>query len=405
MLYRFIRILLYPLIRFILPFFSLKAKTRLDFELSNVNSNDVDIIFHVSSEGELEQCYPLLLDYLKENRVLLLFTSISVLGKAKSLSKSHKDLFIEAKRVVSYFPFFNKGIYKYKSIKKFFMVRYDFFPELIDYSYKHNSTLLNGSLINKENLTGISKYLLRRSLLSFNEIIYASSFEESRFKKMNISARSFSFDLRSLRILERKASAKNVLEKTFNNFFDFEAIGFKNIVVLGSYWNSEFLMLKKAILNSIENHDLIFIAPHSLKLCTDIKESFLSNGINCVVADQSTDFSTLYKEAFENKLVVILNAAGVLCELYSICNHAYIAGGWHKSIHSVLEPFLMNERVFISCGPNVSRSTEFELVRSIDPNRVSSFDSIDKFEFLGENYKTTSFDVVDTYSKLKDFIR
>jgi 3-deoxy-D-manno-octulosonic-acid transferase len=63
--------------------------------------------------------------------------------------------------------------------------------------------------------------------------------------------------------------------------------------------------------------------------------------------------------------IVVLNLKGVLCELYSVMGHAYVGGGFERSVHSVLEPFVAGCKIL--CGPKVHRSTEVEAIESVAP--------------------------------------
>lgn len=400
MLYNLLRIFLYPLLRFVLPFFSLKAKNRLLLELENTNDQlDIEYIFHISSEGELEQSLSLIEHYLLSNRVLVLFTSDSVLDKLKKLQLLNPNLFIEAKRTVTYFPFFNNGIYKYKGIKTFFMVRYDFFPELIYFSYQNTSILLNASLLNKSDLGFINKKYLKFCLMSFNKIVYASKAEISRFENLDISRPYFCFDLRSLRILKRKEFAVQTLGK----FPFIQTLNQENRkkIILGSYWDDEFINIQPAILNSLKGNDLIALAPHKFSDIPKIVQTLKKSDIDSIIVSKDSE---LFVGSLEGK-VIIFNVPGILCELYSIFDHAHVGGGWHKSIHSVLEPFLMNDSIVVSCGDNINRSSEYELIKDIDPTRVISFSKrVDLFETLDSDSKPMYHNFEKEFINLKSFI-
>jgi 3-deoxy-D-manno-octulosonic-acid transferase len=58
----------------------------------------------------------------------------------------------------------------------------------------------------------------------------------------------------------------------------------------------------------------------------------------------------------------------MLCELYQYFDCAYIGGGYEKSIHSVLEPFLMGAKVL--CGPKIHRSTEYDYIHEVAPDEI-----------------------------------
>jgi 3-deoxy-D-manno-octulosonic-acid transferase len=64
--------------------------------------------------------------------------------------------------------------------------------------------------------------------------------------------------------------------------------------------------------------------------------------------------------------VILINLKGVLCELYSQVGHVYVGGGFGRSVHSVMEPFVAGARVY--CGPKVYRSTEVEAIQALGGN-------------------------------------
>jgi len=406
MIYNLIRIILYPFVRFLLPLFSSKARDQLKLELSNVNHYEPDVIFHVSSEGELEQCLSLVLHLLKKHRVLIVFTSKSVHTKLESLCKQHEKLSMEALRIVSYFPFFDKSINKYKVVKAFFMVRYDFFPELIKFSQNNRSFLLNATLKNKLDSNFFESFYLKYALSSFNKIIVASEKEYQNFKSFGVHLPLFAFDLRVLRILERKNKCMDTLREKIEDSDNFFALlnskVFKNKVILGSYWNSEFPILSLAIKKSLKEHKLILCAPHDLKDIENIKKSFNKSSIDYLVCTDKSSFKDALESLKSQNAILIFTAKGVLCELYSFFDHAYIAGGWHRSIHSVLEPFLMGN-AFISCGPNTHRSTEFDLVAQLDSSRIKSYNRIHDFE-IGHNTIIKKLDYEEQFRELMEFL-
>ena len=406
MIYNIIRIILYPFVRFLLPLVSSKARCQLELELSHTNKHEPDVIFHVSSEGELEQCLSLALHLLKKHRVLIVFTSKSVKPKLEALCKEHKKLSMEALRIISYFPFFNKNIKKYKVVKAFFMVRYDFFPELIQFSQNNRSFLLNASLKNKLKSNMFESFYLKYALNSFNKIIVASEKEFQNFKSFGIHLPLFAFDLRILRILDRKNKSIDTLKNRIEDSTHFIALLdskiFNGRVILGSYWDSEFPMLSLAIKKSLKEQRLILCAPHDLKNIGNIKKRFDKNSIDYLVCSEKSSFKDALESLKSQNAVLILTAKGLLCELYRFFDHAYIAGGWHRSIHSVLEPYLMGD-AFISCGPNTFRSTEFDLVSELDSSRIKSYNHIHHFEIQAKR-NAKDLDYQEKFRELMEFL-
>jgi 3-deoxy-D-manno-octulosonic-acid transferase len=65
---------------------------------------------------------------------------------------------------------------------------------------------------------------------------------------------------------------------------------------------------------------------------------------------------------------IVILIKGILCELYAEFPMAFVGGGFGKSVHSLLEPYLSNSMVF--CGPKVHRSTEADVIDQNDKNRL-----------------------------------
>jgi 3-deoxy-D-manno-octulosonic-acid transferase len=63
-----------------------------------------------------------------------------------------------------------------------------------------------------------------------------------------------------------------------------------------------------------------------------------------------------------------MNLKGVLCEIYTSFEYAFVGGGHGVSVHSLLEPYLGGSIVF--CGPRVHRSTEYTLIKENSPKRL-----------------------------------
>lgn len=131
---------------------------------------------------------------------------------------------------------------------------------------------------------------------------------------------------------------------------------------MGSAWESDLDFLKNSKLNNDLNHQdvLMLVVPHILgeKWAQAIRE----RGLEVFEINQDWD-GVLPEDA--RKKIILINLKGVLCELYSHMGHAYVGGGYERSVHSVMEPFVAGTKII--CGPKVHRSTEVEAIISVAP--------------------------------------
>ncbi len=382
--YYLFRLLFYPIIRFILPLFSTGIKKRLIFEKENINTKQegfaADYGFEVSSEGELEQVLPLLNHFLSNHaKVELIYCSPSVKHKVNELqSEFPTQLKTMALPIVSYHPYleeYNPELWL--SAKTFFLCRYDFFPELIFYGSKNNVefVLLSGMAKTYKSKNWITQSYLKYCYKKFNLIIAASASEEENFKQvLNNNHNIKDFDFRVVQILSRLEKREENLNFKWNLYPTFKQFitkfDKKKRVILGSFWHNEIDLFSRV---NIDHTQLITLVPHVL---TDQSINEITRGLKekdqrSYVISHSTTENELQKMMDEYVIsggVWIIALKGILCELYSDFNHAYVGGGFNESIHSVLEPYLAGAKVF--CGPRVHRSTEFDYIKHSAPERV-----------------------------------
>ena len=112
--------------------YSSRVNERYSFEIKNQTekeiSKNVRHAFHVSSEGELSQIYPLLEEVVNRRQVLLIFTSPSLENRVQYIKKQlGPNLFI---RRISFFT--NSDLLSLRDqLESLSLCRYDFLPELM----------------------------------------------------------------------------------------------------------------------------------------------------------------------------------------------------------------------------------------------------------------------------------
>ncbi len=358
--------LLVPALRILPP-----LRKRLRFEQQNVideNPEKHHICFEVSSEGELQQISPIL-EYFLENRlkVELIFSSSSVESKVLKLLERYPNQL----RILRY-PFLTKlDLSKWMTAKTLVLCRYDFFPELLIMGAKKEVKfiLLSASVKLKRLRSHSLRGIYWKHLFSLFDLIVTTSEEEKvAFEQLGLNPKRLeSFEFRNIQILKRLETAQERMEKTsFGEGLQRWLHHFKNKdrLILGSAWISDLEIFKDPELKKrIQEKKLaVVVAPHKLdsSFLNNIQSWFQQNGYQCEIHGEGN------REFTE---INIVSLPGILVELYSYFGNCYVGGGFERSIHSVLEPYLAGCSVI--CGPKTHRSTEFRYICSLSPEKIS----------------------------------
>lgn len=387
-LYKLIRILLFPWFRYFFPLVSSRFKKRLDFELRNPSHQTLpesDLCFEVSSEGELEQVISLIrLCLTKEQKVQILFCSESVEKRCLELQEQYsKHLTIYRLPILTYLP----GVlspYQYIKAKRLFMCRYDLFPELIDYGRKlKDFILISGTLKNFKQKKAFEKQYLEFCYLSFQKIVAATKRDEEAFRTLGQSSVE-SFDFRAVSILARQKNARTTILEKYPKLISlieyFEKRDKDSRIIFGSFWNNEAPIFDE--LMKAKDFSDYFVIPHKLQEeeVQTLIEKLREKKAQLIILDEELDFENLSRES-DSIRIWVLPLRGILCELYIYFSYCYIGGGFGESIHSVLEPYCAQNSII--CGPKIQRSTEFALIESQSPHKIKS---VDQYEFVLQSF-------------------
>lgn len=404
LIYIGLRIIVHPFIFINVQIFP-SLRRRWNFELKNNSSGDAFQVsfsstdekaqrcYHVSSEGEWEQAWPFILEDLREGlKTEVLYTSES-LEKRVTQSKEGLDS--------SLIRFWRLPLLTYKrldswvSARDLVMCRYDFFPELILLGRGLNTqggqfTLLSASLKNKQKVLqkeGTIPFVTLAWLYdNFDRICLASGFEKKRFLKLGLKlTKLWSYEARALQILWRLKNFRHTLEQRHLNHF-IKAIEENTSkdqrLIFGSAWISDLEVLKNT-LRVTKLRPLVVLAPHDLSAeSIESLKKQIKDDQEVFVCDHETPLSELVS-AIQARRVLILVERGILLELYPLFGHAYIGGGFGRSVHSVLEPYLATS--FVYCGPKIHRSTEVELIEYESPQSLQVLESLETSLELDRN--------------------
>ncbi len=390
-----LRSLFYPvviLLARIIP----SLRRRFEFEIKNFTdpfclsfsqiSQKAHVCFEVSSEGELEGAMPLINECLtRGKKVEIIFCSPSVEHRCEKLAKNWpQQIRILRLPLISFFPLCSKtDIGRWITSSRLVLCRYDFFPELLWYGYRKTKCflLIEATL---KNHGKAASFLARRwtAFVLSNFDFIATSTTQDRNDLLDFFGfspeNSVVLPLRPFQIVTRVEQAYKKLSllpfysplENYLKSFPVEAR-----LVFGSFWGVEAPALfdqsiKEAI---IERRLHVCVVPHDLSIenLRSIKETFKMSGYPVYEIHPGLDkiaISALFSSLVDHPGILLLNWKGILCELYTLYGHAFVGGGFGRSIHSVMEPFFAGCRIY--CGPKTYRSTEFDFVRENAPDEI-----------------------------------
>lgn len=372
----------------VIPF----LKKRWDFEQLNLSDQSgfyrsfkldgvvADRTYQVSSEGEWEQAWPFVLADLSDRlRVELITTSPSLERRVQLAMAGLDRQSIRFLRLplLSYFPwavFGRQNIDYWCSAQELVLCRYDFYPELMLRGAKMKSfVLLSASLKSKASILKaygtLPFYWLQGQYRLFSKILMASLKEKSRFSHLSLEKPLWSYEARGLQIALRLKNARHTFEqRQLTSFVSaLESFPRQQRLIMGSAWSQDLELLRS--LSKTQRKKLaIVVAPHSLK----------TDHINRLQKEMGPEFEHFLfdgqqsqeqiEQALQQSKLVWVTMPGLLLELYTLFETAFVGGGFGRSVHSVLEPHLAGCRVL--CGPKIHRSTEVEKIQQEKPDEL-----------------------------------
>ena len=364
----------------LLSFFIPLLRRRLRFEKKNLDRPEsvsflkrgetADLCFEVSSEGELEQVRTFIEGALAEGKKIeLIICSPSVeRGALKLWENNPTKMRILRLPLVHFSWFFAQSVRTWMSAPTLIFCRYDFFPELVYLMRKKKSILMAATLKNKKTVKG----RLLRIYRHFNEI-YTSTEADKKQISMLVDLTKTKVDFLELRFLSIQSrflslDKKLELNRGMSNYKNWLTNFVGRKLVLGNFWPLEVRLLQDQGLQHLIREGKIHVAifPHLLdeanvRMCKTVLTQTLQN---IPVYEVKSEFTT---ETNKPGIALVLEK-GFLCEFYHFYDDAYVGGGFGRSIHSALEPYLGGCRLYL--GPKTHRSTEFDLVKETSPHEI-----------------------------------
>lgn len=360
LLYNVLFIPIAKIIVFVLSIFNKKVKDRESNFIDSLQSvlildkTKKNILFHASSMGEFEQAKPIIERLKKErNDVNIICSFYSPSGYNNQKNYIYADALV-------YMPFDSKKNAKYFfdkiNPKLVVFIRYDIWHNHLIELNKRNTPvwLIDASEPGNKLLKSFPLWGFTKLNYSLFDIIYTLSDNDFKFfKNINLHNEVIkSTDTRFDRIIEKVENAKE--QEIFpSNIFckdDF-------VLVAGSTWYED----ETVIINTLgklkfdkKNVRIIFV-PHE-----PIKEHIkkLKNKIPDALI--YSEFIDKIPENLDNGYKcghhIIIDKIGLLLNLYSYADAAYVGGGFGTGVHSVTEP--AGYSIPVSAGPGISNSPD-----------------------------------------------
>lgn len=325
---------------------------------------DVQWTFEVSSEGEFEQIRPWLeMLILDSQKIELVFASESVLKTVKDFkSRYPQQVRLYPLPLLTHTPW--EMVRRLKA-SRLVMCRYDFFPSLMA---RTTVSTVNAGVV-WASFTGKRERLKKRFwrefyrwlYSSFRWVVPATHGDELIYHNLCSLKVLPTNEMRVPQIMKRISQSEETLQKKFPHWEKFYAYIQKyspsSRWIMGSFWEQDLELLKNENLISdvLGNKTLVMLVPHQLG--SHWREK---------ITGPLTEINPNWSGQIIPGSMILINLKGVLCELYPHAGHVYVGGGFGRSVHSVMEPFVAGAQIY--CGRKIQRSTEVETILALGGN-------------------------------------
>lgn len=251
---------------------------------------------------------------------------------------------------------------------------------------------------NSTRLNGIGKGISLFSLANLQMIFCVDKEDEKNLLTVSNDNRSNANpfptvvmgDTRFDQVMHRLANPKKLNEKLRPQ---------KTCLVLGSTWPEDEAVLISGLakLLSLKKHQVI-LAPHELheKHLRELKQNLDRNGISYQSYTDQT------KNTFAAD-VLLVDQVGILAELYTWGDIAFVGGSFKKLVHSVMEPLAAGLHVFV--GPHFQNNREallFSELRFDDHAVVQVVHN--STELVSAITSLTDFEISEHKAKIKSLV-
>ncbi len=337
----------------------------------NFAAHSRPVWFHCAS-GEFEYAKPVIRAIKNQNpqtKILVTFFSPSVLNSLKSSPEI--DFFCPT-------PWDTRTEWQefieHHQPQALLVARTDLWPQMLATSKKNNIPALLFSKTTKKR-RGLLKRLSERWLLPYFKDVFCVSQED--IDNLQEGHKGFSHlhksgDTRYDQCLYRIQNGKHL--KPLKNFN-------RPVFIAGSTWLSDELVLLPTIKDMISEVSFI-IAPHepTKKHLGELIKNLEQRDIPFQLYSEIQDWNPLQ--------VLIIDQVGILADLYSWGQFAFIGGSMDRSVHSVMEPLAQGLLCFV--GPEHENNREALLFKQEKIQDMTPLQVITDSDLLLRRFRTLS---------------
>ena len=295
-------------------------------------------LFHCASLGEFDQGAPVIEAWKKKfpnETILVSFFSPS------GMEHHHKrGIQLDG---VCYMPIdTRKNMRDFLNLvapKRIFLIKYEFWPNLINEAFACKIPVFSLATLLRPNQLYFKWYgtFFRKSIRKVTHFFTQNSETNALLTSIDCNQFTLVGDPRFDTVIARKA--QRIPDDKMVNF-----IANKSAIILGSAWEKEAEILASC-LDHFDN-DKIIIAPHEINSNSIGRLKKLFPQALCYT-DQALD---------SKKQILILDTIGQLANAYAHGDVAFVGGGYHGSLHNILEPAVYG--LPICFGPKHSKFPE-----------------------------------------------
>ena len=303
------------------------------------NSQKKSIWIHAASLGEFEQGRPLI-ELIKKNypdqQIVLTFFSPSGFEIQKNYTLADvvtyflSDLRDDVEQMIT---LINPALVIF--------IKYEFWFNTLTTLDKKAIPVIFISAVFREDsyLFSIYTKTLLAKLKTVNHLFLQNETSFKLLQEKKFTNISIAGDTRMDRVLD-------IANQDFENEKIEQFIGNKKVLIFGSLWEDDLVIIKHDILSCITQSWKIIIAPHKIDVDSIQK-----------IESQLPNLCTRYSEISQNsKEVLIIDSIGILSKIYRYADFVYIGGGFGKGIHNILEALAYLKPV--AFGPNYQKFNE-----------------------------------------------